>query len=490
MKKKYSKDLSFSDKAAKLVANCARAVLNARDKSKRFFGKSFNKDNISNLSLKVENGLEKTKSFVIENKMYVGIGSGAAVVLGIAILAGPALMSKDLGGNEVALNSEMKAVAAQVAEPEVAMATEAIQDVEFKGELMSSQQLMDFGVSVYSLMVDDEEVAYFKTAEEANNVLVGLTSKYEDTEEVTYKDIFFNEDVEVVEQKKRASEFDAFKTEEEILAYIVKGTNEERSHQVKKGENFWVIAKSYGISVSDLEKANPDVKPERLQINQIISLIVPKPLVSVVTVHEAQYSEAIKFEVEYEETTNIYKGEYSVKSAGASGEREVVAEIAMLNGRETERTILQETILKEPVTKIVYKGTKPAPARIGTGTFSKPLSRGRISSAFGVWRGDHRHSGIDIAVGTGNSVKAADGGKVIFSGTRGAYGKCVEIDHGGLMTTLYAHNSKLLVKKGDKVFKGQKIALSGNTGRSTGPHLHFEVRKNGVPINPTKYVKF
>ena len=81
---------------------------------------------------------------------------------------------------------------------------------------------------------------------------------------------------------------------------------------------------------------------------------------------------------------------------------------------------------------------------------------------------------------------AADGGTVTLAKWNGNYGRCVVIDHGNGYTTLYAHCSKLLVSKGQKVAKGEKIALVGSTGRSTGPHLHFEVRKNGKAINPTK----
>jgi len=98
------------------------------------------------------------------------------------------------------------------------------------------------------------------------------------------------------------------------------------------------------------------------------------------------------------------------------------------------------------------------------------------------------HTGIDIAVPSGTSVLAANAGKVIYSGYNGGYGNTVIIDHGGKISTLYAHNSKLLVKVGDKVEKGKVISKSGSTGLSTGPHLHFEVRENGQHVDPMKYL--
>lgn len=99
------------------------------------------------------------------------------------------------------------------------------------------------------------------------------------------------------------------------------------------------------------------------------------------------------------------------------------------------------------------------------------------------------HTGIDIKVSAGKDVVAAGNGKVVTAGSLGGYGKTVIIDHGGGIMTLYAHNSKLLVSEGANVTKGQKIALVGSTGMSTGPHVHFEVRKNGQYVDPIPYVK-
>lgn len=131
---------------------------------------------------------------------------------------------------------------------------------------------------------------------------------------------------------------------------------------------------------------------------------------------------------------------------------------------------------------------------INSGKLSLPKNlslpvKGQITSRFGL-RIDpidgklRHHNGIDIAVPKGTKVNPVLPGKVIYSGYSNGYGNCVIIEHEGGIQTVYAHNSKNLVKVGDIVSKDEVIALSGATGRTTGPHLHFEVRKQGVPLNP------
>jgi murein DD-endopeptidase MepM/ murein hydrolase activator NlpD len=120
-------------------------------------------------------------------------------------------------------------------------------------------------------------------------------------------------------------------------------------------------------------------------------------------------------------------------------------------------------------------------------------ARGLLTSGFGSredpFTGGHSmHSGLDIATREGAEVIAPASGVVIFAGEKAAYGNCIVVDHGRDLTTLYGHLQAMLVKPGDKVERGQHIGKVGNTGRSTGPHLHYEVRTNGVPVNPRRYV--
>ena len=133
---------------------------------------------------------------------------------------------------------------------------------------------------------------------------------------------------------------------------------------------------------------------------------------------------------------------------------------------------------------LLLRQYRSAPTSLPTGW---PLKQGRISSPFG-WRGRRMHKGIDIAAPTGTPIFAVEDGIVNKAQRMRGYGRMIEIKHGDMYSTRYGHNSKNFVKVGDYVRKGQLIGLVGSTGRSTGPHVHFEVLQAGIAINPVKYL--
>lgn len=115
-------------------------------------------------------------------------------------------------------------------------------------------------------------------------------------------------------------------------------------------------------------------------------------------------------------------------------------------------------------------------------------SRGVVTSRFG-FRGRRHHHGIDIAAPTGTPIYAVQDGRVRFASRQGGYGLLVILDHGNGLTTWYGHASRLLVKAGERVRRGQMIAAVGTTGDVTGPNVHFEVRRNGVPLDPLPFLQ-
>ncbi|MFA4857878.1 MAG: peptidoglycan DD-metalloendopeptidase family protein [Candidatus Margulisiibacteriota bacterium] len=142
--------------------------------------------------------------------------------------------------------------------------------------------------------------------------------------------------------------------------------------------------------------------------------------------------------------------------------------------------------------KIAERARAGLQAPTSSGQFIWPV-KGRITSTFGyrrnpMWGGRNFHTGLDIANSYGLPISAADSGEIIFAGWWDGYGKAVVIDHGHGTSTLYGHMSRLYASTGQTVSKGQVIGLLGSTGYSTGPHLHFEVRKSGKPVNPRPFL--
>lgn len=173
----------------------------------------------------------------------------------------------------------------------------------------------------------------------------------------------------------------------------------------------------------------------------------------------------------------------------------------IVNKLETDKDFYESAIQQfeaqsQEIAKFILVSTKksnPTNAKLGSGFLGFPLLKSIITSEFGgrvhpIFKTKSFHHGIDFAGSTGDSVKAADGGRVIRTGWYGVYGNVVMIDHGSSISTLYGHLSKVYVKEGQIIEKGDIVGAIGSTGYSTGPHLHFEVRLNGIAQNPRAYL--
>lgn len=208
--------------------------------------------------------------------------------------------------------------------------------------------------------------------------------------------------------------------------------------------------------------------------------------ISVVAVVNSSTQQEIPYEVKTEQDGNLYIGESVTITEGKVGSAKINYEKTYKNGNEETYRVLEENIVTSPVAAVVRVGTKPKEI-LKTGVLY-PLE-GVLSSPFGA-RWGKNHEGIDIAVEEGTPVLAAECGKVCYVNENSSgYGKIVKIDHGYGVTTAYAHLNEIKAYVGQSVNANTCIALSGNTGKSTGPHLHFEILKDGVPLNPLNYLK-
>ncbi len=340
-----------------------------------------------------------------------------------------------------------------------------------------------------AIIVDGEPVVFCQDEATARDVLSMLKASYGEGSEQLVS-LQFVEDVTIGEAKVPLSRFDGYQSPYELVRYIKQGAEPLDPYIVQEGDTFLDIAEKNGISVEQILKANPNLLQQKyLVVGQEINLTLDKPFINVQTVEVVNYDEEIDFEVIEQPTDRLYEGEYDVKIEGAKGKSSFVAEVVCLNGVEQSRQIISETVIVEPVSRELIVGSKKAPPKKGSGVFTVPARGYIITSPYG-YRSFGYHSGIDLAMPTGSDVTAADGGVVVKATWRADFGYHIIIDHGDRKSTLYAHCSELLVQPGDEVFQGQRIALSGSTGCSTGPHLHFEIRIDDVPINPSKFVSF
>jgi len=164
---------------------------------------------------------------------------------------------------------------------------------------------------------------------------------------------------------------------------------------------------------------------------------------------------------------------------------EDIKNIILESNKETLK-VLQEKKEKEKLEEKKAKASKNNPVSANKIKFLKPCD-GTVTSQFGM-RWGKMHKGIDIANKEGSPIYAALDGKVTYAGWMEGYGNVIKIDHNNGVETTYAHCKLIRVKKGEQVKKGQLIGDMGSTGRSTGPHVHFEIRVNGVPQNPSNYI--
>jgi len=348
--------------------------------------------------------------------------------------------------------------------------------------------MQDMSARAYALFIDGRRIAILDTEDSVQEMLdefSGFQLAQTSNGQSHYESISFAEDISIRQVDTQLGRLD---DSDEILQRIVEGTMSQRVHVVQRGETLSAIARLHGMSQAELEGANPGIVPARLQIDQEIVLQHAVPLLTVQTVEVVTFAETIAYETIFEDDPNAFRGEQTTRVTGVVGEREVTARITRNNGLQIAREDLNEVVLAPASAAVVMRGTREPPPRQGTGRLINPVPSGyRLTSRFGM-RNGRMHNGIDMAARSGTRIVAADGGTVVFAGWRGSFGNLVIIDHGGGIRTYYAHASRLFVSRGDRVFQGQHIANVGSTGRSTGPHLHFEVHVNGRPQNPLNFL--
>ncbi|MGC9372875.1 MAG: peptidoglycan DD-metalloendopeptidase family protein [Thermovirgaceae bacterium] len=260
------------------------------------------------------------------------------------------------------------------------------------------------------------------------------------------------------------------KAREEREKIVRVETLQTRQYTVSEGDSLWSIANSFNLDINTLFGCNEMKNPNYLRVGT--TLRIPN-------------QDGIFYKVKEGDTLTKIASKHGVPL-------EAIQEVNSLAG--TSLSAGRELFLPgaKPVTS-VYSFTGGSSGSSVSAGFRWPLS-GRITSGYG-WRRHpftkrrDFHTGIDIKGATGRIIRAAKAGRVVYSGWMGGYGRVVVIDHGKEYSTLYAHCSSLLVRKGQRVSAGQAIGKVGSSGRATGPHLHFEVRYKNKAMNPLKVLR-
>ena len=281
----------------------------------------------------------------------------------------------------------------------------------------------------------------------------------------------------------------------ESMNKVITGTSQSAvTYTVKEGDTVTSIAKANHTTIAELNKINNNQLGDNLMPGDLINLEVAVPMLNVQLVKTLTYQVPLSYKTVTVKDDSQYTDYSKMRTEGINGTQKCVDKVYYVNGAEQKRDIISRTIIVPSTDKVVITGTKKRPQNSGAGYSSGdliwPVPSLHMITTYFTWRWGSFHTGIDISGGSafGRTIVAADGGTVVSAGWSNGYGNCVKINHGGGIVTLYGHASKILVSQGQRVSKGQAIALVGSTGNSTGPHCHFEVIKNGTKVNPLSYV--
>ncbi len=339
---------------------------------------------------------------------------------------------------------------------------------------------------------DEEQNSYFGDV----GVFAALDKMFEDTSAAKEKDfadydlglmsIDFADKVEVIQTYIPSNEISSLNA---AIDDVTKDKEKKQIYEVKSGDTLSQIAESFGLSMDDLLAMNSGLDGAGAMIREgdELTVTVPEPELSVTRQEQVFVEEDYEADIIYKDNDSWFTNQSEVIQQPSAGHRKAIALITYTDDKEVLKEIEKQEITMEAVPKIIERGTKVPP------TYIKPISGGRLTSGFGRRKQPKKgastyHKGIDWATPVGTAVMASSAGTVVRAGWGSGYGKVVYIQHSDGRMTRYGHLSKIIVKVGDHVDQGQKIALSGNTGVSTGAHLHFEILIGGVQVNPLKYL--
>ncbi|MBS4175214.1 M23 family metallopeptidase [Bacillus sp. FJAT-49736] len=448
----------------------------------------------TNISTNAETGI-KTVYHVYINQQYIGTVSDKEI---IEKLANEKINNaqNQFENDQINIENEITYIPEQVFRPQT-NDDEAVQ---------KASELFTVKSDATAIVIDGKPTAYVRDEQEANEVIENIKLHY-----VSKKDLAAIQEQKELQQplpplKKKQSRILDVNLDEKVsiqkdevapnqilsvdqaVDYLLKGTLKEKKYTVKDGDVLGQIAIDHHLKQKQILEMNPGIKEDSLKIGQELKVTAYVPLVHVIVQRETYKVEKVPYKKEIIEDKTMFKGDSKVRQKGQNGKSEITYIVTEENGTVTKKDIQKEKVIKKPVKYIVVQGTKVIPSR-GSGSLSWPTNGGYVSSRMG-YRWGKLHKGIDIARPSDRTIKAADNGVVVEAGwDSGGYGNMIKIDHRNGYVTIYGHLSSINVSVGQTVSKGSSIGIMGDTGDSTGIHLHFELHVNGSLKNPLDYLR-
>lgn len=348
--------------------------------------------------------------------------------------------------------------------------------------------MTDIDVTAYGIYEDGNLKAVVDTESKAQSVLDNVLAYFRTPDSgMTVKQIKFKNSVEI---KPVNVMLTSVMTSSEAESMLEKGGQLTIQHIVMEDEDETSMGKTYGVSsdsIHVMQDENGEVHSVAESGDKVQLSKKSDPIV--VTMKESgTMSEVIEYKTIKRKTKKMYKGDTEVIQKGVNGRQIITGTLVYENGKEVSRDISKKEVLKKSVDKIVLVGTNNKPKWYPTGTYIVPVKNEVITSYFGS-RWGRVHGGLDFGMPIGTPIYASDGGTVSRASYYAGYGLCIEVTHNNGTFTRYGHCSKVVVNVGDKVAQGEKIGEVGNTGNSTGPHLHFEIHPNGGEyVDPYPYI--
>jgi murein DD-endopeptidase MepM/ murein hydrolase activator NlpD len=392
-------------------------------------------------------------------------------------------------------------------------------ELTYNGKILSAKEVYEdikdiepFTIDGYIITIKGEEEtkyiytlnkAFFeKAVDKTIRIFVGNDQyeKYLEDKQDEIKDfgsiienVYITEKI-TMQKTHISTDNDIITNEDDMAKYVLFSTTEkQKTYTVQLGDTIDKVAFNNSLSIEEFLVANPeftDVSNLLFEGQEVVIGLI-KPQISVAVEKHVVEKQEKKFETVIKYDSTLAMGTNYEKQAGSNGEDKVTMKIRYVNGQSEPAYIVKTEELKPVINRIYIRGGKSV-AYVGDSNYwGWPTIKPFVVSSPFSYRWGRMHEGIDISgCGHGSPIYAANNGVVVFTGYEaGGYGNWIEIDHNNGYKTRYGHLSKIYISKGQTVEKGTIIGAMGNTGRSTGTHLHFEIRYNGVPTNPLSYYK-